>query len=334
MNKIKAFIFSSLTILTLGLFGTGLAPNVDAQSDAKSQGNGIKISPVRTDLVINKGETKIMTINLQNVTGAEATFKAIINDFVAGKDEKGQPALILDDNEYAPTRSLKKHILDIPNVTLKANETKEIKVSISIPSNATAGGYFGAVRFALASSDGGQSVTLSASVGSIILVKVPGEIKEKMDINSFDVRRGAEGVGGSALFTTNKDLYAVVRFKNYGDVHEQPFGKIEVKQGKKLVQSIEINNTDPKGNVLPDSIRRFNVKLDKIGSFGKYTVIGNFGYGENGQLLSATTSFWVIPIALVVGVIVAIILVLALIIGLPKAIGRYNRNILRKAGRR
>lgn len=330
------------TILSIGLLVALAVPSVgwlahaNAQSNSSnsSGGNGIRISPVRTDVSINKGETKTVIMNIQNVTSSEASFKAILNDFIAADGEKGQPALILDDDKYAPSHSLKRYIAAIPNMSLKAGESKDVKVTITIPASAKAGGYYGAVRFAPVSSDSSKNVTLSASVGSIILVKVPGDIAENMTIDSFDVRRGADGVGGSSFFTTNKDLYGVVRFKNSGDVHEQPFGRMLLKKGNKVLQSVEINNTDPKGNVLPDSVRRFNVKLDRVSSFGKYTVQGNFGYGSNGQLLSAETTFWVVPLALIVGIIAAITLIVVAIIAVPRAIKRHNRNVLRKAGRR
>jgi len=329
MKRILRIITVSSIVLAavVGIFGFSKA------NAAEANGNGIKVSPVRSDLTINPGESKTVTMTVQNVTGSEATFQAIINDFVANS-ENGEPALILDSSKYAPSHSLKRYIGNISNFSLKAGETKNISVNISIPSSAAGGGYYGAVRFAPASTDGGKNVTLSASVGSIILVRVPGDIKDDMTISSFDVRRGKDGVSGSSFFVTNKDLYSVVRFHNSGNVHEQPFGKVQLLKGSKVIQETEINTATPKGNVLPDSTRRFDVKLDKVGAFGKYTVQGNFGYGSNGQLLSATTSFWVIPLPLIVTVIGVIIVLLALIFGLPKAIKRYNRNVLRKAGRR
>jgi hypothetical protein len=136
------------------------------------------------------------------------------------------------------------------------------------------------------------------------------------------------------LFTSNKDLKAAARFENNGNVQEQPFGKIILKKGSKVLQTVEINNTDPRGNVLPDSIRRFEVDLNKVGSFGKYTVQGNFGYGTSGQLLSGETTFYVVPLALIILVAVLILVVLFLIFVLPRLVRRYNRAVVRRASRR
>lgn len=321
-----------LSILAAGALLIGFGSTAAAQQ--AGAGSGLRISPVRTELSIKPGESKSVTVNVQNVTSASTEFQAIINDFVAGDNEYGQPALILNADKYAPSHSLKKYIAEIPNVTIAAGQNKDVKVTINVPRGAAAGGYYGAVRFAPAGTKNNNNITLSASVGSLILVKVPGDISENMVISSFDVRKGEKGINGNAFFTSNKDLYATVRFKNQGNVHEQPFGKVTLKKGNKILQTTEINNTDPKGNVLPDSTRRFVVKLDKVGSWGKYTVEGNFGYGDNGQLLSANSSFWVVPIALIVIALILLAALLFLLFGLPRAIRRYNANVVRKASRR
>ena len=314
----------------------GLAtPMVSAVSQTTSNGNAIKVSPVRTDLTIQPGESRQLTITIQNLTNAPVEYVAIINDFVAGSGESGQPALILDANKYAPSHSLKRYIAPIPDVTVGGGQSKDVTVSIAIPKDAAAGGYYGAVRFAPAgSADPTKNVTLSASVGSLILVKVPGDIKENVTLASFDVRSDPEANSGSSFFTSNKNLYAVARFDNTGNVHEQPFGKVVLKRGSKVLQTVEINNTDPRGNVLPNSIRRFSVKLDKVGAWGKYTVEGNFGYGSSGQLVSGSTSFFVFPLLYFLITIAALLLIGFIAFGLPRAIKRYNQNIIRRASRR
>ncbi len=327
--SLGAVIMAGFMILSLG------APLAHAATQTSSAGNAIKVAPVRTDLTIQPGESRQLTVTLQNLTNATVEYVAIINDFVAGSGESGQPALILDANKFAPSHSLKRYIAPIPNITVGGGQSKDVTVSITIPKDAAAGGYYGAVRFAPAgSADPTKNVTLSASVGSLILVKVPGDIKENVTLDSFDVRTDPEATSGSSFFTSNKNLYAVARFKNTGNVHEQPFGKVILKRGSKVLQTVEINNTEPRGNVLPDSIRRFSVKLDKVGLWGKYTVEGNFGYGSSGQLVSGSTSFYVIPLTyILIGIAVLALIALA-VFGLPRAIKRYNQTVIRRASRR
>lgn len=332
MNKLARSI--SLALTGLGLLFSSAIPVYAATQSTAGSGNGLKISPVRTDRTIAPGNSDTVTVYVENVTSVGATFHALINDFIAGSGENGQPSLILDNDKFAPSHSLKRYIATIPDVTIAAGETKAVRVTINVPKDAAGGGYFGAVRFAPVSNvNGKQNVTLSASVGSLILVKVPGDIKDNLTISSFDVRKSTEAKSGSSFFTSNKNLYAVVRFNNQGNIQEQPFGKIVLKKGSKTLQTTEINNTDPKGNVLPDSIRRFSVKLDKVGTWGKYTIEGNFGYGANGQLLSATSTFYVVPVALIITAVVLLVLIVAAIVGVPRAIKRYNQRVLRRGGR-
>jgi len=330
MKKITSIVAAVLVVGGI----VALSLNGGTARALNNGGSGLSISPVRTLLTINPGESKTMTITVRNVTSDTTEYRALINDFVSDDSELGQPALILDENKFAPSHSLKRYIAPIGNVTVASGQSKDVKVTINVPADAAGGGYYGAIRFIPSSGKQGQNITLSASVGSLILVKVPGDIKEDMILKSFDVRRGQKGISGSSFFTTNKDLYAVVRMENRGNVHEQPFGKVRVLKGTKVVQEVEINSTDPRGNVLPDSTRRFEVKLDKVGKFGKYTVEGNFGYGDNGQLVSGKTSFWVVPLAYIVAGIIVVVLILAAIFGLPKAIKSYNKRVVRKAGRR
>lgn len=317
-------IIAGLTLLV----GSTLLPG--AVSAASTGGNGMRVSPVTTNLTINPGESQIVTVNVQNVTNKTATFQVIINDFTAN-DESGKPALLLNPGQYAPVHSLKQFIAPISNITLGAGQTKEIKVDITIPKGTSGGGYYGAVRFAPATVNQQNNVTLTSSVASLILVRVPGNFKEQLNLASLDVRGGENG-SPSVLFTTNSNLYAVVRFQNVGDVQEQPFGKLLLKNGNNQLASYEINEPT-QGNVLPDSIRRFDIKLDKVGLFGKYTIYGNFGYGTNGQLLSGQATFYVIPLPAILAALVLIGIILFLVFAFPRLKRQYDRNIIRRARR-
>jgi hypothetical protein len=327
MKKLKAFIAAFLIAISGGVVGlTGFA------LAATSSGNGMKVSPVRTDLTIKPGESRTVSVFVQNVTNGDETLRVITNDFTA-KDESGAPSLLLNGTAN-PKHGLKQYLSTPEFVSVPAGQQKEVKVSVNIPAGAAGGGYYGAVRFApgsVSQADAEKNVSLSGSVGSLVLVSVPGKITENMQVASFDARKGNNA---STIFTSAKDLTATVRFRNNGNIQEQPFGKILLKKGDKTIGTYEINNGDAKGNVLPDSIRRFDTKLTGVGSFGKYTIQGNFGYGDSGKLLSASTSFYVIPMfAIVLGVVVLVLLVLALVV-LPKFIKNYNQRILRRAGRR
>lgn len=331
MNKIFRVVLS--VVIAVGVAVTGTLGTQQSFAQNNTEGNGIRVSPVRTDVTMNPGESRSITLTIQNITGASSEFQAVINDFVP-KGEAGQPALILEADKYAPSHSLKRFIAKIPNVSVNKGEYKEVKAVITVPKDAAAGGYYGAVRFVTANDALNKNVTLSASVASIVLVRVNGDIVENMALESLDVRNSERSNSASSFFTSNKNLYVVARFKNMGSSHEQPFGKVVLKKGDKVLQTTEINNAEVKGNVLPDSVRRFSVKLDKVGSWGKYTVEGNFGYGSTGQLISGKTSFFVFPLALIIAILVVVAAVVMAIVWLPRAIKLYNAGVVRKANRR
>jgi hypothetical protein len=323
--------FSSILILVITLISGSVAATAATNSNSISTGgNGYRISPVRTDLVIQRGQTKTTTVFLTNLSPSTVTLKIIVDDFQS-KDESGTPALLLN-GQSLPRHGLKQYV-SVPkdNITVKPGEQKTIIASISMPSTAAPGGYYGAVRFSPVDASGNKNVNLAASVGSLILVKVPGNVKEDVAVTTFGVGRGDRPY---SIFFNNKKLQAIIKFKNNGDVQEEPFGKIQLKKGNNVLATYEVNNTDPRGNVLPDSIRRFTVPLDKVGKIGKFTIEGNFGYGSSGQLISASSTFYVIPLSLIVLVILVILLIIAGFITIPRAVRRHDRRILRMNRRR
>ncbi len=271
--------------------------------------NTLKITPVRTDIQIAPGASKIVKTTVTNLTDQAITVRPVENDFIAG-DESGTPALILDANKYAPTHSLKRFMAPLTDVTIPAKKSKTIEVKITVPSSAQAGGYFGAVRFAPSTTADGGQVNLSASAASIILLTVPGDLVEKLNLTNFDVRQNGKA---GWLFNTPDKLDVLARFENKGNVQVAPFGKVSVKQGKKVVYDADFNQGNPRDMVLPDYARRWEIPLNKIGAFGHYTVSATFTYGAKNQTIDVTKSFWVIPLWMMIAAIVLVVLIIAVI---------------------
>ena len=300
-----------------------VVPNSHA-APVTNNANTLKISPVRTDLTVAAGATGTVDITVSNLTNAPMTVQVIENDFIAG-DERGTPALILDADKYAPTHSLKRFMVPIPNVTIPANSNKVVKLSIKVPANAKAGGYYGAVRFVPVTGEGSNSVNLNASVASLVLLTVPGDIEEKLNLTNFDIKQGSKV---DTIFQSANDLQVGVRLENKGGVQEGPFGSIIVKQGDKVIYTYDFNHKEPRDMVLPDSARRWDVPLKNIGSFGNYTVAMTLSYGSKNQTIEVSKSFWVIPWGVIIGVVGGIVLLIALIVGVWLFLRGYKRRII------
>jgi hypothetical protein len=330
---IRRYILSAGTAAAMIIaFMTGGVAHAQSPSTNSSVGNGMRVAPVRSDLTIEPGKSQTVDIYVQNVTGSTAKIKGIVNDFVASDDESGKPRILLDEGSEAPSHGLKKYVENVPTFELKANEQKIIKVKVTFPADAAGGGYYGAIRFLPEGVDDSKNLSLSASVGSLILVRVPGDVKEQADVSSFNVSRG-DGKA-SNMFTNGSNLKATVRINNTGNIKVSPFGKVQLKKGNKVVGSYEINATEPRGSVLPDSIRRFSVDFgDNAKTLGKYTVEGNFGYGSTGQLVSAKTSFFVVPLPILITIIVCILLIIAAVVVGPRLLKSHDRKLLRKVRR-
>jgi hypothetical protein len=322
-TRILFLIFSAILMPALIVQG-----HVSAQAAASSK--PLKISPVKTQLTVKPGSTVKVSTFITNTTAQPTEYKVVENDFVAG-DEKGTPSIILDEKSYAPTHSLKHFMQPIGNVSVPAGATTQVDVTIKVPANAQAGGYFGAVRFVPASSSLGGNLGVNASAASLILVTVPGALVEKVELTNFDIQQDGNS---SSNFRSPDRLSLLVRFQNNGNVQVAPFGQINVLKGKKKVYSYDFNNQDNKDNVLPDSARRWNVPLKNLGKFGKYTVTGNFTYGTTNQSIEIKKTVWIVPTTYIyaaIGAIVGLVLLVLLIRGLLKS---YKKKILRQSGRK
>ena len=256
-------------------------------------GNGFRVSPVTSEFVIESGQSEVFTITVENPTESPITAVPVVNDFVPGENEDGEALPILDIDATPPRNSFRSLVSSIDEIELGPRERKDIDVVISVPEDANAGGYYGIVRFEPKNLNDVGNVTLAASVGSIALVRVPGDLTERMDLEQLSAAQG----DSLKSFFTGGDVSVLVRLKNSGDIHLQPFGRVNVKNMfGDTVASYELNDTNPRAFILPDTIRRFQDDLDNENWFGRYTIEANLGYSQGGDVLSAETTFWYIPV--------------------------------------
>lgn len=286
--------------------------NSFAQADSDSAtANSLKVSPLRTDVTADPGETKIVKVTVTNPTSQKVSVRVIQNDFVAG-DEDGTPAIILEETEYAESHSLKRFMTPVESVMLEGNESKTIDVELKVPADAEPGGYFGVVRFAPTSPDSGGQVNVSASVASLILLRVNGDAPEKLDLTEFVVQQD----GRKKTFFVNYDNITVTaRFENTGNVQAGPFGKVSLSKGDTVVHEADFNNKEQRDMVLPSSARRWTVPLEHVSGIGRYTVTATFTYGADNKTIDVSESFWVIPRNAIIAGSVGILVVIGAIVG-------------------
>jgi hypothetical protein len=335
---------SLLSIVTLlGLTSVViLAPAIRANAaptPAPNSGTGqaLEIAPPVVNLTANPGQTIRTELSLRDVSTGKLLVSSQVNDFIAA-GEDGTPKILLDAGEESPY-SLKSWITPLSSLLLSPREIKKLPVVIKVPATAAPGGYYGVVRFTASAPEMKDTgVSLSASLGALILVRVNGAAKENLSIETLTVNTVPGGTydekneGKPAAVFQSTPIQFVERIKNNGNVHEQPSGQVIIRNMfGKTIAAVNVNL--PPRNILPASVRKFRQPLDKevIGNkqlFGKYTAELKVVYGANKQTVSKTTTFWVIPYSLIIGVIIALVVGF---FALRIAIKRYNRAIIKKA---
>jgi hypothetical protein len=322
---IIAVTLVGLTALLLNAEGS----RVSAQNN--NVGQALEIAPPVLNLTVDPGETVTANIKLRSVASGQLYVTSQINDFVAA-GEDGTPKILLNEEEREEPNpySIKDWIDPLQEMLLEPRELQDLQVTIRVPGNASPGGYFGVVRFTAVPPElRGTGVSLSASLGTLMLVRVSGDAKESIEVEEFYASR--DGKRGSLFESTPVEF--VQRLKNTGNIHLQPRGQVVIKDmfGKNVAG---VNINQPPRNVLPASIRKFEQALDEsqLGTkklFGRYKAELTVTYGDNNdKTVTSELVFWVIPWRLILAVVVALVVGL---IAQRHQLRRYNRRIVQKA---
>lgn len=292
------------------------------------------ISPPLIELQADPGQTVKATIKFTNVSADELIIKTQTNDFSA-KNETGEPNIIFEDVENA-AYSLRQWIASPPPFKVKAGESKTVEFPIAVPKDAEPGGHYAVIRFTGTTPELEESgVALTASIGSLVLLQVSGDIKEIAASEFYSAQTLKNGeLKARGVFETGP-LVLVERIKNGGNVHVKPTGTVEVhNMFGRTVKTVRVNGdpTDPQNvpkSILPNSVRRFEQTLNDKWMIGRYTATVKLAYGQGQLPLEQTITFWVIPYKLIVLVLA---LGAGLYFGLRWIIKRYNNYIIAKAG--
>jgi hypothetical protein len=299
---------------------------VNAQS-----GQAFSLSPPLLELAANPGERIDATIKITNVSAGALEMTVQANDF-GSKNETGEPNIIFDDIE--PTPYTLKGWINLPETfMLESKETRTVTVPIDVPQNAEPGGHYGVIRFTGTSAENGdQQVSLSASIGSLVLLRVAGDIQQSAAVESFYT---ASSDFAETSFFESSPVTFVTRIRNSGNIHIKPTGTVVVKDmfGNETA-TLRMNGDpaaekDPPGSILPQSVRRFDTALSDKMLFGRYTATMQLQYGD-GKTLERTTTFWVVPYK---PILVGIVLLGIAIFGAVWGLKRYNAYIITKAGK-
>jgi hypothetical protein len=324
----------------LCLIGLAIAlASFDAGHIAHAEaGQAFSITRPVIELQADPGQTVNATIKFTNISGGDLVITTQFNDFGA-KDETGEPNILFDDAQ-STSYTLRHWIATLPQFRIASKEARTLTFPITVPRDAEPGGHYAVIRFTGTAPEQSQTgVSQAASIGTLILLQVAGDIKEEASLMEFSpanvtVHTNSEPTYTNTSFFEYAPVSFVERIKNTGNVHVKPTGTIDIFNvfGSK-VSSIRVNGdpTDPKNppkSALPQSIRRFGQTGPEGWMLGYYTAKINLSYGQSQKQLTQTVGFWVIPYKLIA---IVIILSTGLFFLGRSAIRRYNEHIIAKA---
>ncbi len=320
-----------IILVSIGLFVSAdfLPVYAATATNPTDSGQALEIAPPVISLTVNPGQITTIPIYLRDISKTRLIVTGEANDFIAA-GEDGTPKILLDPTEVSPY-SMKNWVKNLPSLNLIPREVKAMTITLAVPQDASPGGHYGVIRFTATPPDlNDTGVSLSASLGALLLITVSGKITENVSVQQFAASK--DGHVSSFFESAPFDLVEV--FKNNGNIHEQPTGQIIVKDmfGRTFTG---VNVNAPPRNVLPGSSRKFTQALDShaIGTammFGRYTADMKITYGSARTVITSTISFWVIPYKIIAAV--AIGGVLAFFV-LRFVIRRYNRHIITQSQR-
>jgi hypothetical protein len=314
VRKLMAALMGSLLFFAM-------TPFANAQQAAPS-GSGLSISPTISQLTIKPGGTDHVSITLKNITVDDVVARGEVDDFRAD-NSTGNPQIITNSTATSPN-SIKKFISNIDDVPLAKGQQKNVVIGLDVPKDATPGAYYGIIRYraipkALATPGPGQ-VALTASVGTIVLVTVPGQIREQVQVKGIHVFRGSR----EGSFFVRPPTSVGITITNFGNGFVRPFGTVEVHDVfNKTISSFQFNNPKQLGNILPNSTRTFSNNIKGLNKIGRYTVTANVSYGTGSQVLTLQKTFWYVPMWLV---ILLLVILGTLIFLAARAYRQYKRG--------
>jgi hypothetical protein len=294
--------------------------------------SALTLSPTKVEVAGDPGQELVGEIELQNEEAEQKTFYLSYENFEP-RGETGSPYFVGGGSGLSGWISTQESIV------IKPGERVKIPYKITIPSDASAGGYFAAIFFGTQppATGEGAEVAIGGKVGSLILLRVNGDISETGGVLDFMT------ASSSKLFTTLPVQFSY-RFNNTGGDRVVPKGELTIRNTFGLKSdTLSINKNE--GSILPNSIRKFELSWSeeealvaeasffetayyqlKNFRFGLYRASLEAVWGESEQRATSSVWFVIIPWQLL-----SILVVLAVV--LRYGLRAYNRAIIRSASK-
>lgn len=312
-----------LAIALVFLFGNSLPVRAIKIENLEniSLANDFIVSPGKTELLLDPGQSVVKTITVTNRFNKPTKFKLDLEDFKGSSDNSSPIELMgLLQGPYSLKDYFKPEAMEF---TLQPGDRATLAVQISVPEDAVPGGLYGSV-IVTTQTDSEEEATDPNALKSGV------DIKSRIAVLYFVRVKGPVTEDGTlTVFKTDRNVYQnspvnfTYGFKNNGSVYLNPYGYIELKNlYGTVVERIKI---DPY-YVLPDGERIMNKSFERGFMFGCYTaeIFINRGYTENNTenqidvIDRQEISFWVLPWKVIVPTSLGLVLLIWLIVWIKK----------------
>lgn len=254
--------------------------------------SAVSISPLTFDISVNPGEVVTNYITVSNNDSGKGMYTVEAEDFTAVGD---QGSVILDRDAPAAISAKKWLTFDPETFEIGPGESKDIKFTLSVPVNADPGGKYTSILVSSGPKNPEPgTVGLAAKVASLLLIRVVGDVTEKITVQSFKADK----------FYETGPVDFVLSLKNEGTVHLKPAGFIFIKDWTgREVEKLPL----PQQRIIPTSVRAITVPWNAKWLIGKYTANFTGIYGAANDPISASVSFYVFPWKLISYALIALI---------------------------
>ncbi len=298
-------------------------------SEARAQrAAGVEINPTVIEERADPGTQLTQTLRLTNTSDSPVTYYLLTRD-ITGVAENNAP-IFADPGAEVTGYELSTWLSFTQEpIVLNPGETREVPLMITVPPEATPGSHFGGVFASVEPPKLRQSgAGVGYEVGAIIVINISGDVVESARIREFSTDRLLYGAPQVKFLT---------RVENPGNTLIRPRGPLEVTNmfGKRVGMLVVNEN---QGGVFPGTTRPYEISWGDEGlHFGRYQAIIGLSYGSEGarSTVSATTSFWILPVRIIVPILgVLSLLILIVYVGVKLYIRRALEQVSTTRGTR
>lgn len=292
-----------------------------------SPSGAVTISQLNVEINAKPGEIIQQTIKLYDDSLSGVTVYPWVYNFTEDPQKEGSVLVLTDQKDFKPDRAWIQ--FDQPSVALPADGSLvDFPYRIVLPPNAEPGTHLLSLVFRTrpaTQETEGSTVYIGTNVASNIFLRVAGTT---IDDLSVEFQAGAYTKKDSTLPPAELKKYFVPKrffwrppvdflltVNNIGNTHQKPDGTVKI-YNDLLGGTPEKLLINREGRiVLPGTDRTYEVPSFGQGfMFGKYRANLTLLYGNPLHDVSASVSFWIIPIELIIAVVVLILLIIGLII--------------------